>query len=70
MRIFVSGELEVMLPIYEALKGGVKRGRLTQSQTDRERKRRVYQEHSKPGVTLLMTAGSDIEEMKSIQHTI
>lgn len=64
MHIFDSGELEVMLPIYGALKDRVERGRV------RQRERGVYQEHSKPGVTLLMTARSDIEEVKSIQHTI
>lgn len=69
--IFVFGELEVMLPIYGALKDGVKRGRLRQRQKERKQEReRRYQKHSKPGVTLLMTARSDIEEVKSIQHTI
>lgn len=35
--IFVFGELEVMLPIYGALKDGVKRGRLRQRQKERKR---------------------------------
>lgn len=35
VHIFVSGELEVMLPIYGALKDRVVRGRLNSSQTER-----------------------------------
>lgn len=37
--IFVFGELEVMLPIYGALKDGVKRGRLRQRQKERKKAR-------------------------------
>lgn len=37
--IFVFGELEVMLPIYGALKDGVKRGRLRQRQKERKQER-------------------------------
>lgn len=65
VHIFVSGELEVTLPISGALRGRVKRGRLRQSHSQRDGD--TSRESSKHGVTLLIPAGSDISKMKSIQ---